>query len=254
MEFERYDIHGNKKHLQRKKFLNKKTIIFCSFLFVIGVILITAFYGNLFLTGKSISSINFDNSVFIFSELSVPTMQMEGDYEKITILGVSKSPLFIGEQKSSLSETHLNEIVLNGFSGKISFDEDKISFLEGRVSEVVLNGVPKSDRRGRKLDVYIDSEIDYNSINFGSDVYIRRLSYLASGVIHLGQKLEENESTRYDDKIVEKLDDKINVIEKELTITHFLGEMVVKNKEMFLEGLVDKVEIKDSRSKIIISS
>ena len=234
MEHEKHNPHGNKSF--NRKFLNKKFLIFTSFLFVIGIILVSVFPGNLSLTGKSISSINSNNSISISAELTIPELELKGDYEKVTFFGRSSSSIYIGNKKFALERT-LNEIILNGFSGKININESKILLVDGKASEVILNGIPISNKNNNKIKIYTNSEIFYDLIEFEGNTYVKEMDYIASGRISFG----------------EKIGDKIHLDEKELFISHFFGQLKIKSNRMFLNGLVDKIEIKDETSKVVIS-
>jgi hypothetical protein len=202
-----------------------------------AVIFVAAFYGNFSLTGKSVDSFDLNNSLVISSKLTIPELELKGDYSQISILADSGSFVYIGDQKMMLNERTVNEIILKDFSGKIKFNEYEISLIDGKAAKIILNDIPMSNKRGRATNVHTDSGLDYRLIEFGNDTYIKEIDHVLSGEISLGNKA----------------DDKIGLDEKELIISSFFGKVRIEDKRMFLDGSVEKIEIKDEKSKIIIS-
>jgi len=232
MSLEKINLNHN---LKRGWTFGIKSFVFLMFVLVIGAILFTTFYGDFSfkgITGGAIFNLGDASKYFDVSmELSIPELTLKDDYEKITLVGTSQSPLLIGGNYFSIQESNLVEIVFENFSGKIILDEESISYLEGKASRIVVNGIPTSDKNEKKIKVSIESPISYNSIEFPGEVSLKNLDYISSGKISWG----EGNVVRLNDERVE--------------ISDFIGEMILKNKKMILDGVVENVRGKDFKIK-----
>ncbi len=147
----RYYGHSHKG----KKRINKKILIFSGFIFVIGAIIFTTLYSNGSITGKVISSINPssinpNNSIIMSSELTVPDLNMKGEYPEIKILSRAKTTIYLGDKSFQLDGLRENKIILKEFSGKIELSKNGI-LLDGKVFEVNLNNLPIKERNGKGI-------------------------------------------------------------------------------------------------------
>ena len=234
MELESYNYkhHGH----QGKRHVSKKFLLVLAFLFVIGIIFFTSIYDGFSITGKTVSSISTNNSVALSLESTIPEMKLDGEYERIRIVGNSDKPFYAGSQKILLNKPALNELILENYSGKISFDAGNIFLIDGKVSNIILNGIPISGKNNRDMNLHMDSEIFYNSLEF-NNFYLKDFNYISSGAISFG-----NSGT-----------DRIRLNNEKLSILHFFGSLRIANNKMFLDGLAEKVEIKSDDRKVSIS-
>jgi hypothetical protein len=232
-----FDMYGKENRPKKRKIFGIKFLIFVCFIFVMGIILMTTIYkdfsfGSLGdITGKVIfwsdgNSRNFDVSM----QLSVPELNLKGDYTKIVIEGISSSLLSVGNHDFSLLGDSLSEVSLEDFSGKIHINENSIEVLEGKVSGIIVNGMPISDRSGKKIKVSSESPLFYNFLEFEDELNFKKIDYNASGKISWGENL-------------------IRLNNERVEIINFLGKMKIQNKIMNLEGVVGNVRGKDFRAK-----
>lgn len=226
--FSRTDEYGNKKSLGKK--------IGVALLVLGGVLLIflTTFYNDLSFTGRSIETITSDNSIDVSLQVNIPELELDGDYDIIKITGNSQL-FYIGNEKVSLDGSIENEVILEGYSGKISFNTGSIYLLDGKASKVTLNGLPISDREDKKITVKTESDFYYQTLEFSNQLYLKQLSYEATGDV----KLDEQTS--------------IALSGDQITLNDFLGKMKIEEKQMFLEGLTENLEINSNNKKITVS-
>jgi len=100
MELERRNSMGtyNSKHLR----FGKKALLFVSFVSVLGVILVGAFYKDFGITGNVIDSLNETSTLAIDASLSVPELILNGEYEEV-ILSVGKdSFIYLDNKKTNI--------------------------------------------------------------------------------------------------------------------------------------------------------
>lgn len=229
-------MHENFGHNKKRRFFNKKFMLFIGFLFVVFIILFTTFYrGGFSITGNMIKSIDIENSLAISSSLSVPDLSLDGDYGRIKIIGTGGSDIRFGSQDVSLSDSERNDIVIENFSGEISFNEEGIYLLDGRALRIIVNRVPISSPKNRKVRVSIGSEILYSSIEFRDDVYIKELSYITSGNL-----LIDNHNT-------------ISLNGDSLLVNNYLGKLAVSDKKMNINGLFESLDVLSDNKMISIS-
>lgn len=228
----KYYGHNYKK----KRKLSKKTLIFLGFIFVIGIIVFTILYSNGYIIGNVSSSINQNNSIIIFSELTPTNLNFKGEYSEIKILSNSKTTIYLGEKSFLLEGSKENRIILKEFSGNIKIEEDGI-LLNGKVSEANLNNLPIKDKNNKKIKVYSDSKIPYNLIEFKESLFLKEINYISSGVLFIGDKNQ----------------DKITLDEELLMISNYFGKLKIDEDTLFLEGFVEDIKIGGDNKQISIS-
>jgi len=177
-------MHNREDNLYYKKrhhLLGKKSLIFFSFLFILGVIFFTTIYDG-GLTGGVVKNLNSNNSFSISSETNVPNINFQGDYSEITFEISANQNLILEEKEISLDKIS-NSLVLKDFYGEINFDQNSIKLLKGKVSEVRVNGMKIKDGKNKKMKISLTGS-RYDSINFG-EIYLDELNFVSSGKINL---------------------------------------------------------------------
>ena len=228
MEFEFYGKPHKKKHNLKKHWL---AIIVGIFFLILFLLIYTSFYGNLPLTGKtiigsftksneSVSNIQFD------AKLTVPSLDIDGKFEKVELIGSSNSHLQVGNQRFYLGDGKRNFLIFEDYDGKISFDSENILKLKGKSSGVTVNGVFITPQSKDTAKVSLNSSFNYDSLEIGNEISISELSYETSGTVKLNNG----------DKI-------FNLNSEEITIINFQGNLLIKNNEFILEGYVDGIDI-----------
>ncbi len=227
-------MHNREDNLYYKKrhhLFGKKSLIFFSFLFILGVIFFTTIYDG-GLTGGVVKNLNANNSFSVSSETNIPNVNLQGDYSEIVFEISANQNLILGGKKISFDKTS-NSLVLKDFSGEINFDQSSVKLLEGKVSEVHINDVPIKDEKNNKMKISLTSGLRYDSINFG-EIYLDELNFVGSGKINLGGDIM-----------------KIN--HDEVLIKNLFGEFSIKENKLFFDGLIRSLSITGKDKKISIS-
>ena len=221
IEYSEEPIH--KKH-------RTKIIVFGIFLIVLFILVYTSFYG-LPSTGNIIKNTpDSNNSISVSADLTIPSLLLDGEYRRVLIAGGSDSFFYIGDQKLSLANSIDNYIILTGYSGKISFDENIISELKGKVTEVSVNGVSVMPKSKETVKIYLDKDFYCNSLKIDEGVFIKKLNYKTSGAIKL-----ENQKTI------------LNLNNDDLTLKNFQGDLELKNNRFIINGYLSGLEIKGAK-------
>jgi len=226
-------MHNREDNLYYKKrphLLGKKSLIFFSFLFILGVIFFTTIYDGGF-TGGVVKNLNSNNSFSISSETNVPNINFQGDYSEIVFEISANQNLILEEKEISLDKIS-NSLVLKDFYGEINFDQNSIKLLKGKVSEVRVNGVQIKDGKNKKMKISLTGS-RYDSINFG-EIYLDELNFVSSGKINLEE-------------------DVISLNKDEVTIKNLFGEFSIKENKLFFDGLIRSLDIKREDKRISIS-
>jgi hypothetical protein len=226
-------MHNREDNLYYKKrhhLLGKKSLIFFSFLFILGVIFFTTIYDG-GLTGGVVKNLNSNNSFSISSETNVPNINFQGDYSEITFEISANQNLILEEKEISLDKIS-NSLVLKDFYGEINFDQNSIKLLKGKVSEVRVNGMKIKDGKNKKMKISLTGS-RYDSINFG-EIYLDELNFVSSGKINLEGDI-------------------ISLNRDEVTIKNLFGEFSVKENKLFFDGLIKSLDIKREDKRISIS-
>jgi hypothetical protein len=229
-----YDSFGAAAPKQKKSIFGKKTLVFLLFFFVIGIMIFSVFKEESPMTGSIISDlITQDTSISILAELTIPEIELKGEYSEIKTRGLKDSSFYVGGNKFSLSGSN-NEIIVKDFSGNINFDDKKITYFDGNALSVIINGDSVYDKDKGRVVVFLNEETEYQSILFKEDLYIEELEYTASGEVTFQNKL-------------------FKLSNEELFLNNFLGSLEVKDNKMILNGFVQRIMITGSDKKIDVS-
>jgi hypothetical protein len=202
--------------------------LFFIFIIVLGGIVFTSFYdGSSLFTGRAVDFSNNTDSSYFYSELSIPSINIKGSYDEISIVANSDSSIYVGNKEFSFSNLGSNNLVLKNFSGRVSLNENNIYELDGRSEGVFLNGLSISGKDGKSVKVGAISDIGYTSLDFKGDVYLKEIAYVATGNIFL----MENKQNKF-------------VLDNDfLTIEDFMGSIDVNNKKIYFEGFFGRINI-----------
>lgn len=234
MEYEKYNHNDNFYHRKERSFFGRKSFIFFSFLFVLGIIFITAFYGGGGITGNVVNSLNQNNSIDLKASLSVPEVKLNGEYKEI-ILSIKKGSFVnLDNKKISLDEVE-NKLIIKNFDGNIEINENKIKRLEGKVSEIKINNLPINLQKGGRLKFSISPDANYNSFEINEDVHLKDVSFITSGRIDF-------------------VGDSLNLNSEKIRFTNYLGSLKIWNKKLILQGVVEDLKIEGESRKIILSN
>ena len=204
-----------------------KLIVFLAFVAILGFIIYTSFYGDLPFTGKIVGGFGKSpGTIKINADISVPELNLNGDFLKVEINGGSNSNLFAGGEKFFLGNSRDNYMTMNNYSGKISLNDKKITELKGDTPSLTINGVKIEPKSKNSINVYIDKGFDYNSMSIGEGVLISRISYNATGKIDIN-----------DGKNV------FNLENQGVVIKSFNGGIKIENRRIILEGYIEGIEI-----------
>lgn len=191
-------------------------MIFASILFFL---IYTSFYNpNLTnrITGNVIRG-STTNLIEIDATLSSPEiLSVKGDIEKIDLRS-QKGNLVVGKESFDLNKA---SIVIDNFSGEISFNKNDITKLNGKASKVFIEGIPITSSSAIKIYFEEESEYSYLKLN---NFYLNSLSYKTSGIVKLNNE-----------KVTINLEDEIFKIEK------FQGDLEIRGDEFKLRGLIKK--------------
>ena len=211
----------------------KKPIMFFAFILVLGFILWVAFSGNLGITGNTVRLPTSDNSFPLSLETNVPEIKLAGDYAKISMDVFSGQDLMLDGKRISLSKLS-NSLILEGFSGKIGFNENLITLLDGKVSKIFIDGVPIANEKGALMRISSDSEIRHSSVAFDSDIYLKELKYVGYGVVYVSPSA-------------------INLNADSILIKNLFGKISIKDDKLFFDGTASDLSINGNDKKISIS-
>jgi len=209
--------------------------IFGIFLVIFLSIIITTFFGSFPLTASTITggvvSNVFNNgeidygSIEFESDLTIPELSIDGEFDKVELSGSSNSFLEIGNQIFYLGNLNDNFIVFDNFDGSISFDKTKITELKGKVSSVTINGIEVEPKK-QTIKVELGGTFDYDSLEISEGVFIKKLSYSASGTVKLN-----------DGKEIFNLD------QEEITIKEFYGSLLLDKGKFSIDGYIRELDI-----------
>ncbi len=222
-----YEVKGRGK---------RKLAIFAVFFIIFLALAYFAFLkdGSLSdLTGRVISfgnnELKPEENINIKAELiSSPKQELssKADMERLLIKSQqAKGTIYAGEEKFDLSNLNSIEVIITGYTGKLSFNSEKILNLDGEASKISINGVSTAPRSGDELDVSIEDSFNYDVLEV-DNLFLDPVSYKTSGTI----VLNEGKST-------------INLDEEMISLGKFQGSLK-KNKQGFiLEGYTGKVDV-----------
>lgn len=221
------------KKLKKKHHI--KLIAFFGFLVVLCFVLYTTFYGDFSFTGSAIGVADEIEGIQLSADLTIPSMNLNGNFPEVVLSGSSGSYFFIGNQKFFLGDLKNNYIVLKNFDGKISFDSANIFLLKGKVTEVSVNGISMMPKSKSIVKVSLDEDFNYDSLKIEDGVFIKELVYLSSGV------LKVNEGKKI-----------FNIVDEEVSIKGFSGSLEVQRGDFLLDGFLRELKILGD-SEIVIS-
>ncbi len=231
MELGRYN--NEHLHFAHRRKVKREIFFFVFFTFVIGIILLSSFYGESFLTGKVIGKISQEELIDFQALLSVPDLSLEGNYDEVMVtLGMGQD-IYIDNKRISLTEFE-NKIIFFNFNGKINLNKSGVLNLEGKSSEIKINNIPINSRKNRSLKVSIPQNPPYKSFEIKEEVYIKEIDFESSGKLNLDK-------------------DTLNLNSERIKIKNYQGSLKLENSRMNLNGKVEMVEIHGNFSKISLS-
>lgn len=207
-----------------------RIIVFLIFLAILSLLVITSFFGDFSLTGRTISNVINENAtqsnIKIEADLTAPSLELDGIYEKVELKGGSNSFIYIGNEKFQLDGSNSNLIIINNYNGKIFFNPESIVKLNGKATKVTINGIPIEPNSKKTLKVSLDENFNYNILKVEKTVFIKELSYITFGLIKLN-----------DGKNI------LKIMDEEINLKNFMGDIRVENKKIKISGFVEKLEI-----------
>lgn len=209
-----------------KKKHHWKFIAFLVFLLILGGLWYTSVHPGSF-TGNFISSFNSggNSTIRINADLKVPSLQLDGNFGEVDFRGNSDSYLYVEGEKIKMSSMS-NYVALEGYRGKISFDEKKISLLKGTASRVLVNGLPVESASNSNVQVSLDKDFQYIFLNLENASKINKIDYVSSGVISVN-----NGKNNFD------------ADNNRIILTNFIGAMTIQNGKFRPDGYVQRLDI-----------
>jgi len=225
MKIEKY---GEGSHKRRKRFFF--FLIVMVFFGIVAGLIYYAYGGSIPFTGNFVNSQTPKNPVSLLADLSAPSQVIDldsgiGSIEVVVTRGIPGNFLHVGKQKVNLGDSKDSEIIINGFSGKISFDGRSILYLNGKASEVIVNGVKTTPQAGESMKVSIDEDFAYSYLKM-QQVFIDELSYVTSGEI----KVNEGKAG-------------IELDKEEFAVGGFLGNLEMQKGKLNLDGMSERVSV-----------
>jgi len=217
---EHYEIHHHKSN-------NLRWIMFSAFLAILVFLIITAFSDNFSFTGNLVNGIKQQsNSTIKFNaELTTPSMDAGGNFEKVEFQGNSESFFYVGNEKFQLNAKN-NYIVMNNYTGAIAFDSQNIVKLNGKATKVFINGIPVEPKTNDILKVSLDKDFSYTSLSIENEIKISKLSYITTGEIRIngGKKI-------------------FTLDNEQISLKNFIGDVSAENNKFKMSGLIEKLDI-----------
>ena len=226
------------KRINRRKFYIKLGIFFV-FSAILGGLIITSFYTNGSLTGfiteKIVQEVRPNSTIEFNAELTIPSLSIDGNFQKVELRGNSESFLDIESERFSLNSKS-NYITIENYTGEISFDGEKISKLKGKATRIFVNGIPIQPKTKGAMKVSLGSEFYYSYVDVKKEVVIKEMSYSTSGeiIINNGKNI-------------------FNLENEKISIEDFVGDLKIFGDKFNLDGFVKKLDIR-GKSAITISS
>lgn len=216
-----------------------KLIAFLIFLSILALLIYTSFNGSPFtgsvITG-SVIGVTENNSLRFNAELTTPNLELEGNFEKVEILGGSDSFFYVGNQKFDLGNSERNYLIFENYEGEISSKENGITLMKGKASKVTMNGILITSQTKDTTKVNFEGNFDFNSLEIKEKVSIKELAYITSGIVRLNE-----------DKNI------FNLNNEEIVITNFNGDLIIENGRSKFNGYVRKLDIKGDSEVSVFS-
>jgi hypothetical protein len=226
---------------RRKNFLFTKSAFVLLFIFIFGLLLLTTVYRSVAfpflgsLTGRVVgifsSPSDTSNYFPVSMNLTIPELNLKGDYERIILSVTSNTPLILGNSEFDLKKEGFTQIILEGFSGEINLDENGINLVDGKAVKVTVNGISFSNKNGKPISILTNSFLNYEFVEFREEIRFKKLSYVASGNIYWG----DNNLLRLNSEDFE--------------IINFFGSIILRNKIINFEGVVENLKSKNFKLK-----
>jgi hypothetical protein len=228
------DYRGNNQYSHEKK-RNFKWGIFVAVLFIVvlGIVFFSTFSDQLVGTGKVIDSSNLSDSIHIVTSLSVPELNLKGNYDELILSLGSDSFVYLDNKKVSSSVSN-HELILRDFSGTINIKEGDVIDMSGKISEIVLNGVPISSNTNSKIKLSLSPESHYKYFEIKEGFYVKDLSYVTTGDISYE---EEN----------------IKVNSEKVSLVNYIGSLKIEKGLILLDGNVESLSVVGNLRKITLA-
>jgi hypothetical protein len=230
MASERYNYQNNYK---REHLFGGKSFIFFSFLIVLAIIFVTAFYKGDGITGNIIGSMDQNNSVEFKSSLSVPEVSLDDEYEEIVLLLDKGSFVNLDNKKIALDNLE-NRIVIKNFKGDIKINGASINEFKGKALEVTINGLPIRSQDEKKLKFSISSGTAHKLFEINKGVRLREVSFTTSGNVIFGK-------------------DSLILNNEKITLKNYFGSLVIENKKLIFVGFAESLKIEGDSRKLVLS-
>lgn len=217
-EFEKRD--GRRNH-------HWKLAIFLIFLGVLGFLVLSSIYPVKSITGKFANPFSQQNGTVKFTaELTIPRLDLKGNFEELDFKGNSNSYLYVENEKLQFN-SNSNYVAMSDYSGEISFDDKGISALKGKASRASLNGLPVESKNADSVKVSLDDIFNYDHLLIEKNVEIKKLNYNSTGTINInnGENLLKFQN-------------------KEIGIKNFNGNLKVQGSKLSVSGYASEIEIK----------
>jgi hypothetical protein len=213
-----------------KKKTRKYFVIFLA-LALLGLVSFVLIYGQTGVTGNTVSS-SLDTEMFLDfkASLSVPEITLKGRYDEVILVTDKKTSLRLDNKIFTLGDPE-TKIILRGYDGVCSLNENNIA-IDAKISEIVINNIP-INTEGTKIVISI-GPTEYKSLEISDPVYLKKLDYLSSGEIKLG-------------------DNTLKVSSDELEFNKYVGKFKVEDKILFLDGAAESLKIDGALRKISLS-
>ena len=212
---EMHSSHGSQKRL----------IVFSIFIGILAFLVVTSFYDEISLTGSFISNVNPNSTTKFYAELTSPSLDIKGNFEKIELKGSSDSFFYVGDQKFLLNSKN-NYIVLNNYTGEMAFDSESISILDGKAASVAVNGIVVEPNEKDTLKISFDKSFDYSFLSIEKNILVEKIFYSSSGII----KINGGKNV-------------FNIEEESINVKNFVGGLKIENNKFKLNGSIESMEI-----------
>ena len=213
---------------------HSRLIVFSIFIAILAFLIVTSFYDGSSLTGNFINGERPNSTTKFYAELTSPNLDLEGNFEKLEIRGGSDSFFYVGDQKFRLSSTR-NYIIIENYTGEMSFNSQDIKSLNGKALKVTVNGIVMEPNEKDSLKVSFEKELRYTFLNIESEVLVKKIFYSSSGIIKIN-----------DGKNIFNLED------ENIGIENFIGSLKVENNKFKMNGSIEGMEIQ-GKNKISVS-